>query len=314
MPGTKQNQSQDSLHDDDDESDKSDQSSNDSPWSEFSDDDQQSKDKNALANTADNESSVPRFYIETNLKLLAKVSIAIRRSGSKLRSLNADADLKNHLEDDEYIQLRNHLLFLILVGTYEQQLFSELRRRVIRHQIPKAVEIVIGSWIVDPARATTSQHRLIETNITRRNRIAYARRSIDRKMQINKVTHKASTTAKPLPVPDVALQPAKEPNIFDMNAQKASNAAIPSQEKPDVIDLASSLTEKTLTASELGSQFAMPVMPLKPDKGPVSIATKMTQTGVKQHYPPCPAKKGSFECPYCIQVLPEEYIARSRWR
>ncbi|KAJ4227275.1 hypothetical protein NW759_004645 [Fusarium solani] len=306
---------QGSMHDDHEgEASESETSSSGSSWSEFSDEANQSKDKDE-ADTPNTEDSDPRFYIETNLKLLAKISIAIRRSGAKLRYLKADAYLKAHSDDDEYTQLRSHLLFLILVGPYEQKLFGELRRLTTKEQLPKAVEIVICSWIVDPSRATSNQQRLVETNITRRNRIAYARRFISKGAAPTKGKEAAAPTIVPSPLPDAVLRPAKEPSAFGADAQEPFPIADPIKALPISPEPAKSLTAKTLTATELGSQFVLPVIvPFEPKKGAMSVATKMTQTGIKQDYPTCPGKKGSFQCPYCVQVLSEDYTVKSRWR
>lgn len=301
--------------DQDDETFKSDKSSNESSWSEFSDEVKEPKDEDAAAVTHDEEDSDPRFYIETNLKLLAKISIAIRRSGAKLRYLKADAYLKDYSDDDEYTQLRNHLLFIILVGPYEQRLFTELSSQVIKQKIPKAVEIIVRTWIVDPSRATSNQKRLIEANITRRNRIAYARRFIGKNTLPAKKKEAASPTFIPSQFPEGAFELAKQPSTFGADAQGPFPISDPIQLPPNPPEPAKSLTAMTLTATELGSQFFLPViMPFESKKVAVSIATKMTQTGIKQDYPVCPSKKGSFECPYCVQVLSEEYAVKSRWR
>lgn len=125
-------------------------------WSEFSDADSHSKDEAAQTNAPIPESEVldPRFYIKTNLQLLANISIAIRRSGTKLRYLKADDYLKGPLSDldkKEYDQLRNHLLFITLVGLYELRLFQELQRQCLEKRIMRSVEIVIRTWIADAA-------------------------------------------------------------------------------------------------------------------------------------------------------------------
>ncbi|KAF4447232.1 hypothetical protein F53441_9219 [Fusarium austroafricanum] len=303
--------------DQDDEASESDKSSSNSSWSEFSDEVKHpdSEDKDAATDTPDTENSDPRFYIETNLKLLAKISIAIRRSGQKLRYSKADAYLRDHLDDDEYTLLRNHLLFLILVGPYERKLFAELGRLAIIEQIPKAVEIVIRSWIVDPSRATLNQQRLIEANVTRRNRIAYARRFIGKKALPVKAREDAVPTIVPSQIPEAVVEPAREPSTFGADAQEPFSMPSPVQLPLNHPEPTESVTAKTLTATELGSQFILPIiMPLEPKKGALSIATKMTQTGIKQDYPACPPKKGSFQCPYCVQVLSEDYATKSRWR
>ncbi|KAF5963528.1 hypothetical protein FCOIX_13806, partial [Fusarium coicis] len=299
----------------DDEACESDKSSTDSSWSDFSDEVKQPKYKDAATDTPDTEDSDPKFYIETNLKLLAKISVAIRRSGAKLRYLKADAYLKDHFDDDEYTQLREHLLLLILVGPYEQRLLGELRRLALNKEIPTAVEIVIRSWMVDPSRAKPNQQRLIEANITRRNRIAYSKRFIGKNAPPKKGHGETAPTVAPSQFPEALLRPAKEPSTFGADAQEPFSIPGPIQLPPTPLEPVESLTAKTLTATELGSHFVLPVIvPLEPKKGAMSIATKITKTGIKQDYPACPAKKGTFQCPYCVQVLTEDYTAKSRWR
>ncbi|KAF5685175.1 chitin synthase activator [Fusarium circinatum] len=293
----------------------SDKSSSNSSWSELSDEVGQPEDKEAVAEAPDIENSDPRFYIETNLKLLAKISVAIRRSGQKLRYLKADAYLKDHLDDEEYTLLRNHLLFLILVSSYERKLLTELGRLAINQEIPKAVEIVIRSWIIDPSRATSTQQRLIEANIIRRNRIAYARRYIGKNAIPKKPQEDTATTIAPSQLPGALLGPAREASTFGTDTKEPFSIPSPVQPLPAHPEPTESLTAKTLTATELGSQFILPIiMPLEPKKGALSIVTKITQTGTNQDYPACPAKKGSFQCPYCVQVLSEDYATKSRWR
>ncbi|RKL38811.1 hypothetical protein BFJ72_g6941 [Fusarium proliferatum] len=305
-----------SIRDDPDgEVSESDKSSSNSSWSQFSDEVRQPEDKDVVADTPDTENSDPRFYIETNLKLLAKISIAIRRSGQRLRYLKADAYLRDHPDDEEYRQLRNHLSFLILVGSYEQKLFTELRRLAINQEIPRAVEIVIRSWVIDPSRATSTQQRLIEANITRRNRIAYARRFIGKNFIPKRPQEDNATTIAPSKLPEALPGPAREASMFGTSAKGPFPIPSPVQLQPDPLDPAKPLIAKTLTATELGSQFILPIIiPSEPKRGAMSIVTKITQTGTNQDYPACPAKKGSFQCPYCVQVLPEDYATKSRWR
>ncbi|PHH68806.1 hypothetical protein CDD82_260 [Ophiocordyceps australis] len=279
----------------------SDEGSTDSPWSEFSDEEKQQKRRDTSADTPNTAQSNAKFFIETNLKLLAKISIAIRKSGTKLRYLKADEYLEAHSNDEEYTKLRAHLSFLILFGSYEQQLFCNLLRQAINQEISKAVEIVIRSWILDPARLTSDQRRLIEANITRRNRIVYARRFLNKK---------SPPTDSKKEAPKAVLQSTKSGTV-GVHADKPFEDPSQTLSKPEP---ANSLTENTLTATELGSHFVLPIIPSEPGKAALSITTKLTQTATNLDYPPCPAEKGSFSCPYCAQVLTEDYIESSRWR
>ncbi|KPM38487.1 hypothetical protein AK830_g8089 [Neonectria ditissima] len=274
----------------------------DSPWSEFSDEDDSPKPETASTNTSTPEASDPRFYIKTNLGLLAKISIAIRRSGTRLRYVKADEYLESHLDNDDYVQLRNHLLFLTLVGPYELVLFRELQHQLLQKKISKSVEIIIRLWIIDPARATPFQHRLVETNVKRRNRIMYS--SGEASFSI-KPQQENAAARRVLPVPEALARPDVRAATDGLNMEKPSEGKTP----PTVV-----LSTKSLTATELESRFVLPLISAYEPKKTLSVATKMTRTGAKQDYPLCPAGKGSFECPYCHQVLPKEYAVKSRWR
>ncbi|KAH6989182.1 hypothetical protein BKA56DRAFT_575214 [Ilyonectria sp. MPI-CAGE-AT-0026] len=288
----------------DEELSDSDDSASDSPWSEFSDEETKGKAKTTLVASLDSDDSGPKFFITTNLNLLARMSIAIRRSGAKLRYLKADEYLKTHMDDNEYMELRKHLFFLIQVGPYEQRLLNELGCQVSAGQLPQTVEIVIRAWIFDPSRITPIQQQLIETNVTRRNRIVHARRMFDK-----------DALTKPGEGPPISqmseapLPPIIQPEQVDLNKRKPNRTKSPGQPSSQHVE-----STRSWTATELGSRFVLPnILPSKA-KETQSIVTKMTRTGFKQDYPPCPTHQGSFQCPYCVQVLPEEYLSKWRWR
>lgn len=288
---------------------RSESSGNHSPWSEFSDDDNGTTDELAPTGSSESGESVDKFYIETYLKLLSKISIAIRKSGTKLRYSKADEYLKAHLDDEDYDQLRDHLLLLILVTPYEQSLMGELKNQASKGLIPGAVEIVVRSWIVDLARATPLQKCLIEKNVMRRNRIMYARYT--------------DGTVKPPPKPEKVAPPVEQasiaPEVLPQPSIAPSQSA-PYPEKPAKIEAPTEPPKshvesiKTMTATEIGSQFILPNISMSKPAKTVSVVTKMTRTGDKQEYPPPPAGTGSFKCPYCVHVLTEDYRQRSRWR
>lgn len=233
------------------------------------------------------------------------MSIAIRRSGAELRYLKADEYLKTHMDDNEYMELRKHLSFLIQVGPYEQRLFNELCRQVSARQLPQTVEIVIRAWIYDPSRITPIQQQLIEANVTRRNRIIHVRRMFDKDALPTKPKEGPPTS----PMSEAPLPPIIQPEQVDLNIEKPRNTKPPGQPSSQHVE-----STRSLTATELGSRFVLPsILPSKA-KETQSIVTKMTRTGFKQDYPPCPTHQGSFQCPYCVQVLPEEYLSKWRWR
>ncbi|KAF5009795.1 hypothetical protein FDECE_4002 [Fusarium decemcellulare] len=282
-------------------------SGSDSPWSELSDTDSHPKHDPVLPHASGSGDSDPKFYIKTYLGLLSKISIAIRRSGTKLRYMKADEHLKRHSDDDEYVELRRHLLFLILIGPYEHGLFMEIQRRAFNNQVSKAVEIVIRSWISDPARATGLQRRLVEANITRRNRINYARHPTKSITISEKPTADDKELTHPSQTLETLITPAIKQTHTATNIEEHLIVQKPHSNRGESIE--------SLTATDLGSQFVLPRLSLlEPEKKTSSIVTKMTQTGARQDYPSCPVSKGSFQCPYCVQVLSEGYIEKSRWR
>ncbi|KAF4470198.1 kinesin [Fusarium albosuccineum] len=286
----------------------SEDSGSDSPWSEFSNGDSQPNDRQIITHSSASKGSDPRFYIRAYLGLLAKVSMAIRRSGTKLRYMKADDYLKTCSDNEEYTGLRKHLLFLILISPYEQKLFEELQRRALEKQIPRAVEIVVRSWVADPTRATAIQRRLIEANILRRNRINYAKHVSKNRFDPTK-TYDFLEATSASEAPERPQEPVTKYAGSESGAEQQPLIQ-PVQPTSNQIE-----SRESLTATKLDSDFVLPsTIGLEPTKKAVSVVTKMTQTAAHQDYPACPVSKGSFQCPYCVQVLTEDYTNKSRWR
>ncbi|CAM1505022.1 Fc.00g106590.m01.CDS01 [Cosmosporella sp. VM-42] len=284
----------------------SEDSGSNSSWSEFSDEVKNQESEASNLESSKLEDSGHRFYIQTYLGLLAKISISIRKSGTKIRYLKADTYLQEHLQDDEFCQLRKHLLCVTLVGPYEHRLFGTLQHWVFKGKLQKAVAIVVQAWISDPSRATAVQQRFIEANVIRRNRILYARHR-DKSGLPAEIKGKRPLVVPTLPTPEILAQPLTAQAQPDLDKPPGPEAA-------DQTQPTTTKSVKSLTATELGSQFLLPHLPRPESKKASSVVTKMTRTGAKQDYPGCPAKKGSFKCPYCVQVLSEEYTVNSRWR
>ncbi|KAM0342917.1 hypothetical protein ACHAPU_009121 [Fusarium lateritium] len=286
----------------------SDGAGSDSSWSEFSDEAQSTKGETVAGDHEEADEVGSRFYIRTYIRLLTRISNAIIKSGTNLRYLKADEYLKYHQDDEEYGQLRRHLQFVTIVGLYEQRLFEELYRQVYDGVIPRAVEVVVRSCITDSSRLTSLQRHFIELNVIRRNRILY---ELER------------SGKRPMRLETTRTKPVLDPTFFQSPSVQGDDDGIlithRTTKLPTPSEAPSQRTEypKSMTATELGSQFVVPIVtpfdPLDARKAS-STVTRITQTGHHQDYPPCPASKGSFQCPYCGQLLSEEYLAKSRWR
>lgn len=279
-----------------------------SSWSEFSDEDESTKSERPAESPTEADQVGSRFYIKTYIELLTKMSNAIIKSGARLRYLKADEYLQHHQDDEDYEQLRKHLLFVTVVGLYEQRLFEELHRQTFNGLISRAVEVVIRSYITDSSRLTDLQRRFIQLNVVRRNRICYELGRSGKRL-----IRRETTRTKPVPDPTTfQSNPPVEDDEGLLMTDKARKRSTLSQAPSERTEY-----PKSMTATELGSQFVAPIRtPFDPldARKPSSTITRITQTGHQQDYPPCPASKGSFQCPYCGQLLSEEYLAKSRWR
>ncbi|RYP44076.1 hypothetical protein DL768_009421 [Monosporascus sp. mg162] len=239
-----------------------------SPWSELSDGDSNPE---APARGASPESpySEQMFYIQTYVDLLSKISIAIRKSGTKYRYLKADNFLKEHQNENEYQDLRKHLTFVILVSPYEQHLINTLRERVRIKRIPAVIEIIIRSWLTDPARITPLQRRLIESNVVRRNRIFYARRPLKEKEQ----PHPPQMPRVNIPA-RVDLEPQIEYDMITPDLGQPETPSVPSREVQSERSPSIITHSVSLTATDIGSELVLPSTARK--KG-TSAVTKITR-------------------------------------
>lgn len=155
---------------------------------------------------------------------------------------------------------------------------------------------VMRKFLTDPARLTTVQQRLLNANVKRRNRFAFAK-------QNSKPTTKAF---KPLAV--ATQQPTK-------TTEKSVEAPLIVAKSTPLVEAvrikAPTVSRTALSATELGPQ------PLPDFKSPTPTnITKVSERGAKLRYPSRPQISGgqkTFECPYCCEVLPLIY-AKEGWR
>lgn len=266
-----------------------------SPWSELSDAESDLGVKDFKIEAVPNLYSEQKFYVETYLGLLTTISMSIRKAGAKIRYAKADKYLEEHPPVPEYNVLREHLRFILTVPLAQQRLSNGM----------PVLTADGGALSVDYSDLTPVQHRLIEDNIIRRNRIAYAQRQ-------SKVSFQSAVVSTPQPP---ATEIAKR-DLFNLDRQAVSTheSACPGStvRTAQIVNETRSIAIKSnLSATEMGSDFAIT---LPQERRAKSTFTRITNTGAKLDYPRPPPGKGNFQCPYCVQVLSTDYRSDSRWR
>jgi hypothetical protein len=248
----------------------------DSPWDESSDD-------------QSNDSLSPRGgfaesyrSIRTILDQLARISLAIQKSGAKHRFKKADALLGKAV----YADFRSHLTFLI----------SPTNR------FPASKEL------------SEVQERLIHANIMRRNRIE----QLTKPSTMERLNQgQADRRQEPIPGPKEASIDAPLPS--EKVKQQVTMPQEPnpiSQSRSDVKPPRSVATHSTTrrTVSSPGSGLTANVRAIV-SKKTRSVATKVTNIGASVEYPRCPRGKAGefFKCPYCNSHLPPQYREEASW-
>ena len=236
---------------------------------------------------AEDPFSEQKENIQTILNELARISMAIRKSGSKYRYQKADASLR----EEEFDDFKNHLTVLILLASGDAQSHE--------NQDPETR--------FSSERLTSVQKRLIHANIIRRNRIQYATRQMRRIQDLQ-----AEAVAR-APRTNFKAPRASSPELSPSEVAPQKSAALKAVSVAPTQSI-KSLSSLAPTATEIGSEFNLQTVVAK--KTP-SIMTRVTQTGAVQDYPRCPkpTKDGMLQCPYCADVLPAEYSKNEpRWR
>ncbi|KAF2176113.1 hypothetical protein K469DRAFT_700434 [Zopfia rhizophila CBS 207.26] len=224
--------------------------------------------------------------IRTILDQLARISLAIQKSGAKHRFKSADSQLN----ETHYELFRDHLALLIRVTSDPT------------------------SRSPDYENLSEVQKRLIHANIVRRNRIEQLtkpspsarisqRQMEERREPITGVNDTIPTS--PLPNQNVRQQATipLEPNPA-------------SQAPPEVTPTRSVVTDQTTTRTasipDSGLTTNIQAIVLKKTR---SVATKATRIGASVEYPRCPHGKAGegFRCPYCNSILPPPYRERASW-
>jgi len=265
------------------------------PWSDFSD--SNTDDSSADPHLPEGNFATQVREVTAIVDQLYRLSAVIQRSGTKYRHRSAD----KNLQEEEYIELKHHLEFLILYG--HEKINTEAWKSENYQELSDRVK--------DVSNLTAVQCRLTKANIIRRNRIEYA----TKRGQVPRASDAP-------PPPAAREEGVSNERIIQFVTETKKHIKITDQQQtpavPSQDDVHPTVTEhrpappRTVTATEIGSTFFGASRTFQKGR---STVTKISRIGAHQDYPKCPANDKSFPCPYCSQSLPAEYSKdKSRWR
>lgn len=265
-----------------------------SPWSDTSISDSGSEKEVAIP-TSNVLLTQAMRSTEAILDQLARLAVAIRRSGTSSRLQKADRSFDpGHHED-----LKNYLVLMLLAKPSE----IEKKRPEISDVDAKDISMNFG---VDIAQLSTAQRHLIDANLRRRNRFIYAQRHAGKLAPADHFS-----TQKPAPKLETVNQPNKGPNILSAECRPSSPKIKPVSAASALSTALSDATRITdTTASAIATSFRFNI------SAPSTVISQLSFTGSKTTYPNPPHLKGlnSFKCPCCCLTLPVKFSEHDRWR
>lgn len=239
------------------------------------------------------------YYIRTTIEFLSRISVAIRKSGTKFPHRKADKLLPQR--EHKLKEFRDYLRYTILIGPWKMQLLNFIRYRhtVTKEQRWRMVEIVVHASLCDSGRLSAVQQRLIQANLVRRNRIdVYQHRLKGRAGMFEASVSPRSVNLREEPQ---AAKGEKSPAPSRGGRTRPRVREIP--RAPPTAELSA---VSSGSATKLAPSFVLPPRPREGDSK--SVSTKVSHGVFKQDYPRCPAPKGNdFFCPYCAQPLDSSY-------
>lgn len=233
---------------------------------------------------------------EAILDQLARLAVAIRKSGTSSRLQNADRTLNPEHHED----LQNHLVLILLAKPSD---FEDRRRKLLEFNAEEKPMY----FDVDITQLGMVQQRLVDANLRRRNRFIYAQRHASRLAPIQ-----VSFTPEVVPDREVVNQSDQEPKIGspEIGAQRPSyetkSVSAGREWLKPLLD-ATGMTETTV--SPIGTLVMVNA------STPSTVMSQGSSTGSKIAYPSPPKLKGldSFKCPCCCQTLPATLSERHQW-
>ncbi|RSL48779.1 hypothetical protein CEP53_009416 [Fusarium sp. AF-6] len=250
------------------------------------------------------------YYIETTIRFLSEISMAIRKSGTKFRHQRVDSLLA--ARESELEGFGDYLRLLVLMSP--RKVYG-LHGVSLQHSLTgspawKNLWIIMKAYFTDAQRLTPVQTRLIQANLVRRNRFElylarYRRRTrAQERLQLPQIQG-AKVTVHPAKRDPSAPTPTPSQSHVSQTLSKTN-------EKAPIQPLSQ---QSSQSATNIGS-FVMPQHPH--EQKARSVSTKLSEGVFKQDYPKCPGAEGqSFWCPYCAQLLDASYSdpkKSKRWR
>ncbi|KAK8070435.1 hypothetical protein PG997_010638 [Apiospora hydei] len=253
------------------------------------------------------------YYIKATLKYLSKLSVSVRKSGTKFRHQRVDRLLEQGAPTLE--EFRRYMFWIILVGPTKMHLLNSILQRytLTGDIVWKKIWITLKAYFTDEQRLSPVQKRLIHANLVRRNRFDIYFRTYRQKIKSGKGERVAKT----------AHGAAQQDTVTPKSASNKKVDAAPNQDPAPHTQSAPSQSAKSFERKAVSSQPATGIGSLilpqgSPTQGTRSVSTKFSRGALKQDYPKCPSIEGStFWCPFCAQPLDASYSDRKRnkrWR
>lgn len=247
------------------------------------------------------------YYIKSSVDSLAKISAAIRKSGTKFRHERADK-----LQAGRALELAEFRIFLINVVLVRPTQMHLLNRTLYRdNPTRKPTHKKMWDFLTNERKLSPVQERLIEANLIRRNRFDIYLDESRRKTEGRKDPQDSP------PAAPAAIAAGRDGQPRPTLIQIYSPEHLPEREaRPRQPSVADSCIQSSRRATDLASSFVVPKDTRERETN--SIATKVSQQALKQNYPKCPAAEGThFWCPFCAQLLDDTYSdpkKDGRWR
>lgn len=221
--------------------------------------------------------AMAKHEVEQVLDHLARITLAIRKSGTNVRHRKADRLFDSKAHED----LRVHLNLIVLARG------SQTGR---------------NSWSLDANQLTPIQERLITANLRRRNRFIYAQRHAQKLgLNADKAHSKFALPEYDNPVP--------------MDDRRVPKQSVIRGASPALETITESIIMSATTASAIGTRIEE--VPHKLPVNIQLAKTNITSTAARVSYPRPPrAREGQryFQCPCCCQVLPELFRQETHWK
>ncbi|KAL6797477.1 WD40-repeat-containing domain protein [Trichoderma sp. SZMC 28013] len=264
-----------------------------SAWSDVSSDEELEMELRLLASRSPLDKQMKA--IELMLDQLARIALAVRRSGRRSRLQKADQQFK----PEDHNDLQTHLVTILLAQPESSggpfQSFDQKNPSLLKEQ-------------TDPARLSEIQQRLVRCNLKRRNRFLYAQRHAEKLGSgiLQNQHHIQPIEATETP-PDASKELVEVP---------VTSEPLPIKEKqPDRKEnVPANPTIRTGTsASAVSDALALQQM----HKAAPAPSTVMSKTVLSLKYPH-PPKVGDdvliFKCPCCCQALPRIFSEGQKWK